>query len=228
MTMARFTPALGVCLFLWIAGCGFPQETPTPASPPTETPHNNALLAAASPFEDLTEFAEAGDTAGMRRALTLFDARAEAARAALSSSAGRQLDSLVAEARSRREAGDHAGVALASVEAYRVLIDGLDEAGLTVPKAVSLLDYVGFRLHVLAGATAPDWTAMEQTVGDARRIWSQIEGRVDDPGLRDAVQTAVEGMGEAVAAHDARWAAFAASVDLTLVDLLEGYFTHPG
>ena len=36
-----------------------------------------------------------------------------------------------------------------SIELYRILIDSLDAAHLEVPKEIGLLDYVGFKVHVL-------------------------------------------------------------------------------
>lgn len=135
-----------------------------------------------------------------------------------------RLDELTSEIEEARASGDDHTVAVSAVEAYRVLIGALDREGLVVPAEVSLLDYAGFKLGVQARAAEPDWAAMTRTVGEAEGWWATIDGDVTETGLRDAVDTAVRGMRQAVEAKDTEWAGFAAQVDLDLVDLLEHYF----
>ncbi|ARA92811.1 hypothetical protein AWN76_006290 [Rhodothermaceae bacterium RA] len=192
------------------------------------SPANDTLLAAASPFEDLTEFAEAGDVRGMERALASIKQHLPSAKAVLGDTPKAYLDSLVTDIEEAFGNGEYRTVALLAVEAYRTLISALDESAMVVPKAVSLLDYAGFKLHVLAGADAPDWDLMQRVVQEADGFWNSIEGQIDEKGLRDAMNTAIQGMKEALSARDARLMAFAARVDLDLVDLLETYFEdHP-
>lgn len=243
--LLRLAPALALLL---AAGCTNSGTSPTgtaaSTSPAASTnpapdanapanmapsPANDALLAAASPFEDLTEFAEAGDTPGMDRALSQFKQHAEAARTALPAGARIRLDSLVTTIDTSRAAGDRPAVAIGAVEAYRVLIENLDESALAVPRAVSMLDYAGFRTVVLANAAAKgnaDWPALAATAREARGFWSSIEGRIDDTALTDAMNTSIAGMEEAAAQKDARLARLAGQVDLDLVDLLEHHFEH--
>ena len=115
-------------------------------------------------------------------------------------------------------------MALNSVEAYRVLVESLDPNGLVVPIQVAKLDYVGFKLKVLLAASPPDWPAIQTTSEAAGRYWHELEPRVGDKGLRDAVKTVIAGLHQATSDENPEMAAFAAQMDLALVDLLEGYF----
>lgn len=193
-------------------------------APLAANPNNDLLLNAASPFEDLTEYAEAGDQAGMDRAIAAYHGEAASLHDVLSPQARQRLDALTSKIEQARETGDRHAVAVNAVEAYRVLIEALDRQALVVPAEVSLMDYAGFKLGVQTRAAQPDWTAMQATAGEARRFWSTIEPRLKDTGLRDAVNTAVGGMERATRTQDLPFAAFAAQVDLDLVDLLEHYF----
>jgi len=189
---------------------------------------NNILMDSASPFEDLTEFAVAADVAGMDRALDVIEERSGITRSTLDPVRRDKYDSLWASIRAGRKGGTYTDVALNSVESYRVLIEGLHDEVLTVPKAVSLLDYAGFRLSVLASLETPDWAAIRVTMEEARSFWAAISGRIQSKGLHDAMNTTIDGIERAVEARDARMTVFAAHVDLDLVDLLESHFEEIG
>ena len=194
------------------------------AKPTAGSGPNQVLLAASSPFEDLTEFALANDTRGMRQALKAYGDQAAAVNKVLSEPARREMASLLAAIRRAESKGDNQEVALNSVEAYRVLVESLDPNGLVVPIQVSKLDYVGFKLKVLLAASPPDWPAIQTTIEAAGRHWHELEPRVGDKGLRDAVKAMLAGLHQAASTMNAEMAVFAAQMDLALVDLLEGYF----
>ena len=194
------------------------------AKPAAVSGPNQVLLAAASPFEDLTESALAKDTRGMRQALKAYNDQAEGVNKVLSVPARQEMAALLAAIRRAESKGDHHAVALNAVEAYRVLVEALNPNGLVVPIQVAKLDYVGFRLKVLLAASPPDWPAIQKTGEAAAGHWHALEPRVGDQGLRDAVKTMLTGLHQATGANNAEMAVFAAQMDLALVDLLEGYF----
>lgn len=105
-----------------------------------------------------------------------------------------------------------------SVGAYLVLIESLDRISLQVPVQVSFLDYAGFKTRALLHKSEVDWSSIQSTVNEAQQHWNAIEPRVMDKGLRDAVNTAMEGMKKASAGRNTDMADFAAQVDLALVD----------
>jgi hypothetical protein len=185
---------------------------------------NQVLLAAASPFEDLTESALVNDTRGMRQALKTYGDQAGGVNQVLSPSARQEMAALLARIRRAEAQGDHQSVALNAVEAYRVLVESLNPNELVVPIQVESLDYVGFKLKVLLAASPPDWPAIQKTVEAAAGHWHALEPRVGDKGLRDAVKTMLTGLRQATVANNAEMAVFAAQMDLALVDLLEEYF----
>ncbi|MFZ0132891.1 MAG: hypothetical protein WAK95_10140 [Desulfobacterales bacterium] len=110
-------------------------------------------------------------------------------------------------------------------EAYRLLVDSLDQNSLVVPVQVALLDYAGFMVTVLLHTgSSRDWPTLHDVAAEASRNWAAIKDRVTDKGLRDAVDTAMTGLVKAGIDKNVGIAAFAAQIDLALVDLLEGYF----
>jgi hypothetical protein len=217
-----------VCLSLTVmavlAGWLVVPQVAGAAKPTAVSGPNQVLLAAASPFEDLTEFALANDIRGMRQALKAYGDQAVVVDKVLSVPARREMASLLAAIRRAESKGDNQEVALNSVEAYRVLVESLDPNGLVVPIQVSELDYVGFKLKVLLAASPPDWPVIQTTLEAAGRHWHELEPRVSDKGLRDAVKTVLAGLHQATSTKNAEMAVFAAQMDLVLVDLIEGYF----
>ena len=214
--------------FLNLAACsGVDQGTEGAATSAKQSrmhAENEILLGSTSPFEDLTEFAVAADERGMDRALGSIEKRLGITRPALDAAGRERFESLLKNIRAAREAGTYTAVALDAVEGYRVLVEGLHDEALLVPKAVSLLDYAGFRLSVLADSQTPDWAAIDMTVKEARDFWESIAQRVGRKGLSDAMNTTIDGIEHSAEIRDVQMLVFAARVDLDLVDLLESYF----
>jgi hypothetical protein len=207
-----------------LAGWLWVGQVAAAAKPTDGSGPNQVLLAAASPLEDLTEFALANDIPGMRQALKAYGDQAAAVDQVLAPPARREMAARLAAIRRAESKGDNQEVAMNAVEAYGVLVESLDPIGLVVPMQVARLDYSGFKLKVLLAATPLDWPAMQKTVEEAGGLWYALEPRVGDKALRDAVKAVLAGLQQATRAENAEMAAFAAQMDLALVDLLEGYF----
>jgi hypothetical protein len=185
---------------------------------------NEVILAASSPFEDMTEAALAGDKKGIERALRAYDAQAGKVEGVLPAAKRDELRVLIADIRKAKNQGSLAMIVLKAPEAYRTLIEGLDRGSLKVPMEVSLLDYAGFRFLALLHVQPVDWRSLQGAAEQARKNWISIKTKVTDGGLRDAVDVAVEGMNRACILKNADMALLAAQVDLALVDLLETGF----
>ena len=96
-----------------------------------------------------------------------------------------------------------------------MLIDNLHSASIKVPNEVSLLVYVGFKLHVLEAAPQPDLKEMRKTAAEAGPWWDAIKSKLTDRKLGDAFNTTVRGLQQAAKTEN---------LDLDLVDLLEKHF----
>jgi hypothetical protein len=185
---------------------------------------NAILLRAMSPYEDMVGFALAKNTERMTKALAAADKSAAGVKAVLPASAASQFDSLLQAIHQSATGNNHHQVAASAVDVFRLLIDNLQADGLKEPKEVSLLDWAGFKLHVLATAGRPDWEAMRNTVANAAGWWEAIKAKVTDKGLRDAFNSTIGGLQTASKTENLPMLNFAAQMDLDLVDLLEAYF----
>lgn len=194
--------------------------TPTPAA----ASRNETLLAATSPFEDLSEFALAKDAAGITKSLAAADSHVAAVRKVLPPAAATQFDGLVKSIHQAATDKQHHALALNAVETFRLMLDNLDAKGLEVPKEILLLDYVGFKLHVLEAATPPDWEAMRKTVADGVAWWATTKPKIHQVALTDAMDTVIHALQEGAKTQNQALLHYAAQMDLDLVDLLEGIF----
>ncbi len=186
--------------------------------------NNGALLAATSPFEDIAEFAIAKNDSAIQKQLVIADKHVAKVKSAMTAerfsafeSLFKKLKTLAAE-KSYRQAAD------TSVELFRQLIECLDASKLEVPQEVSLLDYAGFKIHVLTATESPDWSAIQKTTDDASKWWSELKGKVTNTKLQDAVNSTIRGLQEAARSKNLPMVNFAAQLDLDLVDLLETEF----
>jgi hypothetical protein len=185
---------------------------------------NDKILSASSHFEDLIEAALAANRPGMEHALQGWEKESAAVYKIIPVEVQLDLQAYIDTIETAFNEEENQIVAVNALEAYRLLIQSLDPDALVAPVAVSMLDYIGFRINVLLHASSPDWAAIQESAEEARRHWSSIEGRVDEYGLRDVMHTMLSGMIKAATTQNTDMAAFAANLDLALVDVLEGYF----
>src|SRR6266850_2455036 len=181
---------------------------------------NDVLLSAMSPFEDMIGFALAGSDTDITETLVTADQQADGIKKALPASAASQFAALMDGLHKAVTDRDHHEVAGTSVELFRLLTDNLQAKELEIPREVSLLDYVGYKLRVLAGAPKPDWQDIRKTAGEAAGWWNALKSKVSAKGLRDAVESTMGGLAEAARLENLPMLRFGARIDLDLVDLL--------
>lgn len=181
------------------------------------------FLAAAEPFEALTEEAQSAD--GKRVAKLMADTKAAVNTVAGKLAPGERakLENILTTIADARRNDDRTGIALAAVEGYRTLIDNTSGSG-DFPKAVSLLDYAGFRYQADIAASPLRWDDAGLALRVATREWDSLEPTVKDAALRDKVSKALTTMRKALDMKDAATARRAVALELDLVDLLENYF----
>lgn len=183
----------------------------------------STLLAAAEPFEALTEQAATAKPSARNR--LIGDARnaATAIAGSLDHSQQSKLTSHLDEIDRAQKAGDPTGIALAAVEGYRTIIESAPDTAL-VPRAVSLLDYAGFRYQANLTAKPARWSDATAAVNFAEMQWSLVRPKVTDAALRDQMEKSIATMRKAIEAKDAILAKSSSTTELDLVDKLEEYF----
>lgn len=139
---------------------------------------NSRIIKAAEPFETLTEEAFSADPARIKKLSTEARLAGRRIRGILSPDAGKALDARLNDIKSAREHHDKYALAIACVEAYRILVT--DATHSVVPVEVSLLDYAGFRYSAGQKADPPRWTDMDAAVDIAAEKWSAVVARVSD------------------------------------------------
>lgn len=199
-------------------------QIPSPAANDPDA-QNSALLAAAEPFEALTEQAYTGDTKGLDKLIAKARSSATAAKQYLPPDQATALAGHVSAVDAARSSNNRADLAIAAVEGYRTLVSNV--AGpQKIPKQVSLLDYVGFRYQADLKATPIRWGDSAAALDFGDRQWRQIANTVGDRKLRSKMAKALEGMRAATRSKNEPAAMSASTEESNLVDNLEQYFGH--
>lgn len=228
---------LATCGALALAGCSAQKPTapdtsasasgtnvtvPKPAAGDADA-NASAFLAAAEPFETLTEQAPTAPAAKLPTLISDAKKAADGVGPALEAPAKAALMEHLAAVEAAQKSNDRTGIALAAVEGYRTLVESASDTG-KVPKAVSLLDYSGFRYQADLSAKPVRWGDMAQAVAFAQDQWNGIAARVTDTALKADFDKSVADMDAAVKAKDAKAAKASSTRELDLVDKLEGFF----
>ena len=202
---------------------GANTENLSAAVPKPVATGDTAILAAAEPFEKLTETAFSAAPKDLDVTIGEVNAAAKSVRGSLSSPASTQLDERLAAITGARGSNNRADLAISAVEGYRVLVSNVSSSA-KVPTAVNLLDYAGFRYDADLKASPVRWADTSQAAAFASTQWASISSRVTDSALRARVDRTLAGMAAAAKARNAPAAATAAKVELALVDELETFF----
>ena len=195
------------------------QQTRSASTPlPIDRRADDKLRAASEPFEKLTEIAFTATALVIDRTIREAATAARDVRPWLSSSAATRLEAQIAAVKSARRKRDHAGLALASIEAYRVLVDAVGNDA-RIPTEVSLLDYADLK------ADPARWADMAEAVSFARENWAKLLPKVTSFPQLIAFEKVIVDM--AVDQKNASAAALSVKAELDLVDQLEAFFsTH--
>jgi hypothetical protein len=189
-------------------------------------PAGSRQLQAAEPFEALTETAFSARPTELGKAVSKAEATAAAITRDLPADVASRLADQVRQVKAEQVAGNRAGIALASVEAYRTLVTAAPPS--KVPNAVNLLDYAGFRYQAELRAKPIHWDDMVASAAFAQAQWGGLGPQVSDPLLKARVTAAINALRAAAASRNGAQAERAANAELALVDELETYFNgHP-
>lgn len=184
------------------------------------------LLAAAEPFEVLTETAFDRDLKKVDAAIAKVDVTAPTVRPLLAASAQGVFDKRIAEIKTARAAGNRADLAQSSIEIYRILVTE-GAGGSPVLSEVSLLDYAGFRYMADLKATPIRWGDMAAATDFAKQNWAIVKPRIKDAATATKFQAVIDNMAAAASIKNVERAKASGGAELDLVDVLEKSFNTP-
>ena len=184
---------------------------------------HSALLAAAEPFEALTEQAATAKPTNLNKLVADARSAATAVSGSLDPAQRTQLEVRLSAMESAQKSGDRTGVALAAVEGYRTLVQSAADTAPT-PQAVSLLDYAGFRYQANLTTQTPRWADAAAAADFANTTWPGLSSRITDASLRDRIGRSIADMQQAVQTKNVALAKSASTTELDLVDKLEAFF----
>ena len=182
-----------------------------------------ALLAASDAFQALSENAYGLTPPRLEAQVGAAHGAAVGVRAQLSSQAQTELNGLLTRLDDGLASDDRAGIALAAVEVYRLLIGGVRHPG-KAPPGVGMLSYAGLRYDAGRRANPERWDDMAEAVAIARDQWLAVSPRIKDAALLGQMDKAIADMAAAAARRDPKSAGRAAKGELDLIDDLQGYF----
>jgi hypothetical protein len=225
----RTTMTLGAALLVIIGKLPITiAEAASPAAATSLAPSDidagsSHLLAAAEPFEALTEMAFSSLGLQLKRAIIAADAAAKGARGSLPEASLAPLDARLSEIHEAYKSDDRAGLAISSVEVYRILVSAAHPG--KVPTAVNLMDYAGFRYDADFKAKPIRWQDMKEAAAYAREQWASISDKIADRALKETVDTALTDMELGAAQQNTFKARRSVNSELRVVDQLEKYFS---
>lgn len=185
---------------------------------------NEALSVSAEIFENLSESAAVLKPEEFSEAMLRHESNKAEISSSLSSAQISEIDGMTTLIGNAWDDGDKLQVALGAIEVYRFLETAIKRGPSDLPLNVSMLDYSGFKLVILASATNTDWSSIESTTDDAIGWWRMLSPHVKDRDLRQAMDRTMIAFQQACKSRDKMMLIYAAEMDLILVDALENTF----
>ena len=200
------------------------QATPAVSNYPAITAQ---LLAAAEPFESLTETAFSATPDARSKAIDAAESAAKGVAGIVPHAVSIKLADHLMSIRRAHAADKPADVALASIEGFRTLVSSV-RGSPAIPVDVSLLDYAGFRYDADAQAAPVRWEDMARAMVFARDRWSTVRSQPAVASLAPRFETVLTNMETSVSARNLSHARASAKAELDMVDELETAFQHAG
>lgn len=197
------------------------QNSTAPASAASK---DKTLLAAAEPFENLTEMAFSSNWSKIDHTISEATRLAAGARASLPQDAVVTMDAHLTAMTAARQKKDRADMALYSIEVYRVLVSSVS-TDTKIPVQVSLLDYSGFRYDADLKSSPIRWDDMSEVMKFAHQQWAVIAPGLKGVPVAKRFEKSLDGMDTAVQQKNKSLAASSERSESDLVDELEHYFT---
>ena len=194
------------------------------AQPPASQSPTDRLLAAAEPFELLTETAFTDPPVKLDATIASGRKAIAGIRPLLPAAVATKIDGLLGDVGRSRAGGKSADLAISSIEIYRALVSSVP-AGTKVPSDVSLLDYAGFRYQADLKSVPVRWDDMKAAASFGRARWTAVAPKVKDKAISGPFEAALANMETAAAKRDTALATSSVTAELDQVDKLEKYFS---
>jgi hypothetical protein len=192
------------------------------ASPSQASQINEVLLGSMSPYEDLIEYTLLGKDYDVSKALITADQHSKSVTKTLPAPTAQKFNAMMEALHKAVKSKESNMTAMYAADIFRLLAENLQNDSLDVPKEVSLLDYAGFKLRVLAASKKPDWQDIRTTIDQATGWWDVVRSKVSMNGLSNTFDTLIRGLDASAKTRNLDMLSFAAQMTLDLVDLLEG------
>ncbi len=137
---------------------------------------NEILMNGSSPYEDLIEFALDKHNRKIISTFNKIKAEKTSITTHLQLRKISQFDTFFVRISNAVSDKNYNQIALNAAEAYKLIISSLHRRGLIVPKEVSYLDYVGFKLLIQLNEEEVDWNETHTTVIRSRNLLEHYKG----------------------------------------------------
>jgi hypothetical protein len=184
------------------------------------------MEAAASACEDMVDVVAADGMAAAQPKLVNLRTALKKARSFLKADVATQLDQRADAMTALAKGASKTALSLAAIETFKDIVNASDWHNAKVPKDVSMLDYTGFKLSILAADANPDWAAAAKTADEAHLVWDRLAPKFKDEDLVDLAHILDAGTVDAVKRHDAAGVLFASKLQLVSIDLVETSFLN--
>jgi hypothetical protein len=184
------------------------------------------MEAAASACEDMVDAVAADGMAAAQPKLADLRTALKKARGFLKADVATQLDQRADAMTALAKGASKTALSLAAIETFKDIVNASDWRNAKVPKDVSMLDYTGFKLSILAADANPDWAAAAKTAAESHIVWDKLVPKFKDEDLVDLAHILDAGTVDAVKRHDAAGVLFASKLQLVSIDLVETSFLN--
>lgn len=176
--------------------------------------------------EDMIDYAVEQDTAKIQSALQTIDAALPDLFAVhtVDTTTQQNIRNIMQKMQTLSQSNDLNEFIVADNQLFSQLVDLLYtvDPSSTVPKAVIELDYLGRELQFQP--KVKNWDKVQAAANSAQQKWQSLEPKVTDKGLRDLMNSTLEGLDAIVQDRNADELYYRGQLLLDEVDLLEGHF----
>lgn len=185
------------------------------------------MEAAASACEDMVEAVATGGMPAAQPKINDLKAALKKAHGFLKADVAKQLETDADEITKLAAGSSTTELSLKAVEAFKDIVNASDWKRSAAPKDISMLDYSGYKLGILASTANTDWAAAAKTADEAHAAWQTLLPKFKSQNLKELAQAIDAGALDAVKRKDAAGLQFASKLQLVSIDIIEGSFAKP-